>query len=111
MDTTNAAAAAVITAIAHGPSDFPRPHTSYSVTVAHAGRNARTGAKIHLATLSVYEDGTSRLDKTSCAGQWQGSLLGGSFDAVTCSKCDARATTAAWRNAKAIQIPRPVRTR
>jgi len=106
MDTSNAAAAAAITAIELGLSDASRPYRSYAVTVAHAGRNARSGAKIHVATLRVYADGSSTLGKTDCAGQWQGSLVGGSFNAVTCSKCDARATTAQWRNAKAIQIPR-----
>lgn len=83
----------------------------YLVMTAHAGRNDRTGTKVHLATLTHWkESGRWILGACTCSGN--GQLRGsnvipadfGGFERVTCKKCGASPEAAAHRNAKAIDL-------
>lgn len=80
------------------------------VMVGHAGFSARTGGKVHIASLTTWASGTQNLGATSCSGS--GRMRGGAivtgrdFSAVTCKKCGAGDEAAARRNAKAVILSR-----
>lgn len=75
------------------------------VMVAAAGHSDRTGAKVHVATMIVWPNGTRTVGATHCSDRrpLRGSVVRGKdFTAVTCAKCaghDVRFTANA-RNAK-----------
>lgn len=78
------------------------------VMAAHAGRYSnRTGARVHMATLTTWSDGRQTLGAVNCSnnGHLRGSLVEGrDFSAVTCKRCGASAEAAAARNARAVEI-------
>lgn len=83
--------------------------TTYLVPVAHAGRNDRTGAKVHLSQLTIWKaSGNVTLGATNCSnnGALRGSLITGdySFAKVSCKKCGASVEVGEAREAKAEYI-------
>lgn len=80
--------------------------TTYLVMVAHAGRSDRTGAKVHMASMTVWKkSGNVSVGATHCSGngQLRGSLITGdySFAKVSCKKCGASVEAGERREAKA----------
>lgn len=80
----------------------------YVVMVGHAGRSDRTGAKVHIARLTVWANGDKVIGSCNCSGNGhlRGSLVTGrDFSAVSCKRCGCSEDAAERRNAKAIVLP------
>lgn len=80
--------------------------TTYLVMAAHAGRRDRTGAKVHMATMTVWKtSGRATMSATNCSanGQLRGTLITGdaSFGKVSCKRCGMGPEAAERREAKA----------
>lgn len=80
--------------------------TDYLVMAAHAGRTDRTGAKVHMAILTVWPTGRVSLGACWCSGNGhlKGSLVPGTdeagFSRVSCKKCGCGPDSGTARNAK-----------
>lgn len=99
--------AKTIKAIPMGEAYNTEGRKTYLVMAAHAGRRDRTGAKVHMATLTIWPSGNVTMGPCQCSGngQLRGTLVeGADFGRVTCKKCGAGEEAAAHRNAKAIDL-------
>lgn len=86
---------------------FTNGAKDYIVMVAHAGRSARSGAKVHLATMTVWPNGNITTSGTRCSnnGQLRGTIVSNrDFSAVTCARCGNSPEAAERRNAQAIEL-------
>ncbi|MGE0225481.1 MAG: hypothetical protein AB7S57_19590 [Acetobacteraceae bacterium] len=102
--TSNQTAAIELQVPAHQADQIRK---EYLVMAAHAGRNDRTGSKVHMTRITYWVSGRSTVSSVNCSanGQLRGSLVRGrDFSAVTCKRCGCGTEAAARRNGKAVTI-------